>query len=396
MKACSSRDNDAGKQRNVGMEVKRPISPHRMRSFRMFLAAFVIVTSGTAAFLVLEIKTRAQMLRIDSNRLAFEERRMNAFRTEMFDASFWAEPWWRYRSNLSVDVVKDGTHFQIETNSLGWRSPEVAIPKPADEFRIVCIGGSTTVEGWTNDATYPAILQRLLASHFRTTKISVVNGGLSGLNSWGENRKAQDYLALEPDLIIEYNGVNDIAWRIFPLLSSEIGPVQRIMRKSILVNHRLNSWLLPSRESIDRAFDIEIFCHLAPLARRLRKEEIPLAFCSFAYPEPGGLNEEERTFFEFNVKEWGGGDFTLETYVALVRKYNDRLREFTSDRGLHYVPLAERFNGRAEDFLDCCHMRSKGIEKKARLISEYMQEQLPPLLAVKGIGPLPQHHQPDK
>jgi hypothetical protein len=48
------------------------------------------------------------------------------------------------------------------TNSQGMRDAETVVPKPDGVVRIVCVGGSTTVEGPHNELTYPNILEKLL------------------------------------------------------------------------------------------------------------------------------------------------------------------------------------------------------------------------------------------
>jgi hypothetical protein len=50
--------------------------------------------------------------------------------------------------------------------SEGYRMREIALPKPAGLVRVVCIGGSTTVAGRTNDETYPALPERKLQARF--------------------------------------------------------------------------------------------------------------------------------------------------------------------------------------------------------------------------------------
>ena len=60
------------------------------------------------------------------------------------------------------DAYPQYPQSEFWTNSLGFRDEEISIPKPPGIYRIVCIGGSTTVEGPRNDLTYPKILQRLL------------------------------------------------------------------------------------------------------------------------------------------------------------------------------------------------------------------------------------------
>lgn len=101
-------------------------------------------------------------------------------------------------------------------NSLGYRGDEIDIPKPSGEFRIVCLGGSTTYTGKVGDyrKTYPYRLGQLLRqegySHAR-----VINGGVSGWNSRETLINFQlRVLDLEPDLIIVYHGINDVHPRL--------------------------------------------------------------------------------------------------------------------------------------------------------------------------------------
>ncbi len=68
---------------------------------------------------------------------------------------------WRLRPNL--DLVWNAT--RIRTNHLGARSPEIAIPKPANTFRIVVLGSSNTMGHGVNDEDiYVRRLERWLDS----------------------------------------------------------------------------------------------------------------------------------------------------------------------------------------------------------------------------------------
>jgi lysophospholipase L1-like esterase len=87
--------------------------------------------------------------------------------------------------------------------------PEVAIPKPAGMFRILCLGGSTT-EGFEN-GSYPQFLQDLLQYRYPDKSIEVVNGGHFFYNT---EHAIIEYLFLlkdiDPDLIIFFEAVNDL------------------------------------------------------------------------------------------------------------------------------------------------------------------------------------------
>ncbi len=100
-------------------------------------------------------------------------------------------------------------------NALGFRGEEVVLPKPEGEFRIVCLGGSTTYTGWVDDyrITYPAILElELRAKGYR---VSVVNAGAEAWTSYETLISfAFRVLELEPDMVIVYHGVNDVLARM--------------------------------------------------------------------------------------------------------------------------------------------------------------------------------------
>jgi hypothetical protein len=104
-----------------------------------------------------------------------------------------------------------------EHNSLGYRGAEITIPKPDDVFRIVAIGGSTTYGEFIeeNDLTYPAQLEYVLREDYGYENVEVINAGVPAYTSWESLVSLQfRVLDLDPDLIIIYDGVNDINPRL--------------------------------------------------------------------------------------------------------------------------------------------------------------------------------------
>lgn len=99
-------------------------------------------------------------------------------------------------------------------NALGYRGPEIIQPKPADEFRIVCIGGSTTyttAASWEN--AYPNRLQEELRSRGRTN-VLVVNAGIPSATTWESLTNFEfRVIDLDPDLVLIYHAANDLESR---------------------------------------------------------------------------------------------------------------------------------------------------------------------------------------
>lgn len=98
--------------------------------------------------------------------------------------------------------------IRITFNSRGHRGPDVPMPKPPGRYRIVCEGGSTTLDVFAKDdaAAWPARLGALLSP----ANVDVVNAGLSGWTSLESliSLELRD-LDLQPDLIVLFSGVND-------------------------------------------------------------------------------------------------------------------------------------------------------------------------------------------
>jgi len=101
-------------------------------------------------------------------------------------------------------------------NALGFRGGEIPLPKPPGEFRIVCLGGSTTYNPFIENPadTFPARLEAAL--HTRgATNVRVVNGGVPGYRSYESLINLQfRVLDLDPDLVFVYHAPNDVMARL--------------------------------------------------------------------------------------------------------------------------------------------------------------------------------------
>lgn len=99
-------------------------------------------------------------------------------------------------------------------NSLGFRGPEIAIPKPPGTFRIVCLGGSTTYSTAVEriEDTFVAQLEAFLRAETGHQGIEVVNAGAPGGTSADALQTVAFRLGpVEPDLLLLHTGINDSA-----------------------------------------------------------------------------------------------------------------------------------------------------------------------------------------
>ncbi len=97
-------------------------------------------------------------------------------------------------------------------NSLGFRGPEVAAPKPPGRFRVAFIGDSLTL-GWGvgDQEAFPARLEVLLRERFPNRDLDVVNLGVGGYDTRQEvTLLARNASRLEPDLVLVGFYSNDV------------------------------------------------------------------------------------------------------------------------------------------------------------------------------------------
>lgn len=111
-------------------------------------------------------------------------------------------------------------------NSLGFRGPDVAVPKPAGTLRIACVGESSTYcVGLREDETWPHHLQARLAGLLPQARVEVVNAGVPAYVS---SEVLLNFIfkvePLEPDWLLYYFTVNDVRPR-------QLGTVSRDYRE---------------------------------------------------------------------------------------------------------------------------------------------------------------------
>lgn len=107
---------------------------------------------------------------------------------------------------------RNGTQASI--NALGFRGPGHAATKLAGARRVVLLGGSTTF-GWgvNDDGTIDAHLRAILDTLTPARPTEVINAALDGYHMYQLlERLRAEVLALEPDVIVVNEGINDVAF----------------------------------------------------------------------------------------------------------------------------------------------------------------------------------------
>lgn len=110
----------------------------------------------------------------------------------------------------------------------GFRLPEMPRERRPGVTRIVCMGGSTTYEPFVpTEVTWVAYLEEYLNHRFPGHPIEVLNAGVGAYNSADTfarfHYKVLDY---SPDMVVNYDGINDVWPRLCP------GPFENDLRNA--------------------------------------------------------------------------------------------------------------------------------------------------------------------
>ncbi len=297
----------------------------------------------------------------------------------------------RFRENVEITDNFDWEEAsldtaQFRTNNAGFRGPDISMPKADGVFRILCIGGSTVVEGLTDELTYPGLLQKMLRDYLHTDKVEVVNCGVFGGDTFSESKSVDRYAALQPDMVVYYNFINDFRNFCCTELQHVGGggqpsglPLKNALRHSRFVFKYRPSLLVPTEEQLASLLNTHYFPALAEFAGTLRKTGAEIAFCSFVCPEPAKFSAEDKWLFDYSLYRftWTQQAMDCAGYAASVQNYHSLLKRFCAENHATYLPVAENFP--CDDpalFSDICHMVPSGIRKKAETVFHLIRDRV--------------------
>jgi hypothetical protein len=129
-------------------------SPRRFFALRVLWALVCLLGIGSLGgelWLQLDRRRAEREAGRLAERNVFEAREVR----EGSGESLWLVPGESYRPGARLELEAAGERYSIAINSHGFRDREVSLRKPPRVYRVVCVGGSTTVQGRTNSETWP-------------------------------------------------------------------------------------------------------------------------------------------------------------------------------------------------------------------------------------------------
>ena len=306
---------------------------------------------------------------------------------------------WTPHPYLSYFPTPNYEKGQTFHNSLGYRNEEFPLEKPSGVFRIVALGGSSTydVSIKDNDDTFAAQLEKLLKEDYGYPDVQVINAGVSGYNSWEILVNLEfRVLDLDPDLVIIYEGTNDVharmvepsayrgddlgrrqAWQAPRVAIWEHSALLRILSRAMNITRQVSvddfvsaptymSWPFESRLIEDNLDPAEILKENPPIYFRrnlenmiaiAKEHDVQILFSTWAHSP--NLN-----------------DYASEGYYQQgFRENNDVVKEVAVS---HDIPLFDFAGVMPQEVIywaDGRHVNEAGALVKARLFAEYIHDQ---------------------
>lgn len=134
---------------------------------------------------------------------------------------------WGIEQTYEVDrktglrVLVPGTELgSIKINSLGFRGPEVQVPKPVGTIRLAFLGASTTycAEVSNNAMTWPHLVWAKLQDQWPSIRFDYINAAVPGYDVAHSLKALQHRIKhLGPDIIFIYHATNDVSTNSFRL-----------------------------------------------------------------------------------------------------------------------------------------------------------------------------------
>lgn len=278
---------------------------------------------------------------------------------------------------------------RIVINSLGFRGPEIAVPKARGVVRIAFLGASTTWCGEVsgNDYVWPHLVAVSLNQSFPGARIDYVNAGVPGYTMSSILKRLQVRVApLKPDVIVIYEVSNDLSGEMRELAAKRgviaEATVQQLswpsryslfwylVEKNFLVlraQHTARAGV--GRLDVDPAtLGEEYRRSLTQLVRTAQQNARLVALATFSIqlrrdqsPEQQ-MRASQSAFFYMPFA-------TTHLLIDGYQRYNQIVREVAKETGAMLIEGEDEIPGDPAHFTDTVHFTDAGSRAMAQRIS---------------------------
>ncbi len=287
-----------------------------------------------------------------------------------------------------LPVLKPGeVTGSIRIDSRGFRSPEVAVPKPPGRIRLAFLGASTTfcAEASSNETTWPHLIWKSLQGKWRDTDFDYVNAGVPGYSVADSILNLNSRVSpLQPDVIVIYHSTNDLSkdtrelavqQGLFQGKAENPSPLARYSLVYYLLE---KNWQITSRQkkatgstrhlefdppTLSRGFHER----LRALVEASQKVAPVVAVATFSHRARREQPPEER-LKSCNTSLYYMPYMSVEGILKGFEEYNRVIRDVARETGAILIDGENTIPGDARNFNDSVHFKDPGSELMARRV----------------------------
>ena len=287
-------------------------------------------------------------------------------------------------------LLPDTRTRTISINSLGFRGPPLAQPKPAAGLRIAFVGASTTfcAEVSGNNMTWPHLVTEAIQKAYPDIGVDYVNAAVTGYTAKTSLLNLQRRVApLRPDVTVIYHATNDLSWETRSLAEEQGIYEQRGSAKNSWLAEHSQLWYLVvknyqikgvQRNALDARGRLEFSPsnlgahfreHLTQLVREAKKVSEVVALATFSHQiRPEQTPEQQLTaassaLYYMPFMEPHG-------LMEAFSRYNQIIAEVASETGAVLIGGEALIPGDSEHFNDTVHFKNAGSRLMAQRVSE--------------------------
>ena len=286
--------------------------------------------------------------------------------------------------------IPNGKFGPVEINSLGFRSPEIEVPKPPGVLRLAFLGASTTygAELSSNDMTWPNLAVERLRTTRPDLEIDFVNASVPGYSVVASLKNLRHRVApLEPDIIVIYHATNDLSGNSFGLAlrqgiveeraGSEMSWPSRysllwyLVEKNLMVmtaqarSHDRNAMLEFEVEELARPFRDDL-TELVRASARVADKVVLITFSTQLREEQTAEDRRKASVTSLFYMPYMSIEGLLEGFAS----YNDVIREVASAEQVELIEAADVVPGDARHFNDSVHFTDAGSILMAAAVAD--------------------------
>jgi lysophospholipase L1-like esterase len=300
-----------------------------------------------------------------------------------------SHPFLPYAGRPSADYVSHNPEggglppvIRVRNNRYGFRAHEFPASKNPEDVFVLAFGGSTTFGiAANNEDTWPEILERLLQAHYPAKRVQVFNMGMDmATSAVSVVNLALVGVHLKPDLIIPYEGYNDLAalgWANFRtdqahfyrnITPEKIWPGARRSLPAALMHSfavRFIAGVIDETAGLNSLASYARYVETEANPDRLFGIEAMLDNLKTMHAMADGVGARS-LFATFQFREGDEG---------AAPRLNDALRRLFASKRYDYVDLDARLPDHDASLqFDECHFTQKGLDLVARYFADYIIE----------------------